>query len=132
MASKRGEDMSKVKVESKKKKTSADYRDIGIDANPPQERCNDPHCPWHGHAKIRGRIFEGVVVSTKMQRSVVVQWDYIKKVRKYKRYMRARTKITAHLPDCIKVKEGDKVRIGETKPISKTKAFVVFEVLPIK
>ncbi len=104
------------------------YKDIGIDANPPTEVCNDVHCPWHGHAKIRGRIFEGVVVSTKMQRSVVVQWDYIKKVRKYKRYMRARTKITAHLPDCIKVKEGDIVRIGETKPISKTKAFVVFEV----
>ncbi len=114
---------------NRKGKGKVDYRDIGIDATPPTTRCNDPHCPWHGHAKIRGRIFEGVVVSTKMQRSVVVQWEYIKKVRKYKRYMRAKTKITAHLPDCIKVKKGDVVRIGETRPISKTKSFVVFEVI---
>ena len=105
------------------------FRDIGIDANPPEEVCDDEHCPWHGHAKIRGRIFEGKVVSTKMQKSVVVEWPYIKKVKKYKRYMRSRTKVTTHLPPCIKVAVGDKVRIGETSPISKTKAFVVFEVI---
>ncbi len=110
-------------------KDAKNYRDIGIDANPPQEVCDDESCPWHGHAKIRGRIFEGEVVSTKMQKSVVVQWGYIKKVKKYKRYMRAKTRVIAHLPPCLKVNEGDKVRIGETRPISKAKAFVVFEVL---
>ena len=103
------------------------YKDIGIVANPPKEVCNDPYCPWHGHIKIRGRVFEGVVVSNKMNKGVVVEWSYITKVKKYKRYMKNKTRVTAHLPPCILVKVGDRVRIGETRPISKTKSFVVFE-----
>ena len=105
-------------------------RDIGVDViNPPTEECNDVNCPYHGHAKIRGRIFVGRVVSKKMMNSVVVEWDYIKKSKKYKRYMRAKTRITAHLPPCITVSEGDIVKVGETKPISKTVSFVVFDKL---
>lgn len=119
---------SKVGEKEEQDKRKVKVRDIGIDvSNPPTEVCDDPHCPYHGHAKIRGRIFVGRVVSKKMMKSVVVEWEYIKKVKKYKRYMRAKTKVTAHLPPCISVSEGDIVRIGETKPISKTKAFVVIE-----
>ncbi len=104
-------------------------RDIGIDATPPKEVCNDPNCPWHGHIKIRGRIFVGKVVSTRMSKSAVVEWSYIKKSKKYRRYMRAKTKVTVHVPPCILLKAGDLVKIGETKPISKTKSFVVIEKL---
>ena len=109
-------------------KKQGKLKDIGIDVkDPPVDVCDDPHCPYHGYAKIRGRIFVGRVVSKKMMNSVVVEWEYIKKAKKYKRYMRAKTKVTAHLPPCITVSEGDVVRIGETRPISKTKSFVVIE-----
>lgn len=104
-------------------------KDIGIDANPPKEVCNDINCPWHGHIKIRGRVFIGKVVSTRMTKSAVVEWSYIKKSKKYRRYMRAKTKITVHVPPCIILKPGDAVKIGETRPISKTKSFVVIEKL---
>ncbi|NPA38633.1 MAG: 30S ribosomal protein S17 [Candidatus Nanohaloarchaeota archaeon] len=103
--------------------------DIGIDANPPKEKCDDPYCPWHGHIKIRGRVFVGKVVSTRMSKSAVVEWSYIKKSKKYRRYMRSKTRITVHVPPCILVKPGDVVKIGETRPISKTKSFVIIEKL---
>ncbi|MBU0472017.1 MAG: 30S ribosomal protein S17 [Nanoarchaeota archaeon] len=77
---------------------------------------------------LRGRIFEGKVVSDKMHKTVTVEWDRKKYVRKYERYERRRTKVKAHNPESINAKEGDLVRIMETRPISKTKNFVVIEI----
>lgn len=101
-------------------------RDIGIDANPPKETCDDPRCPWHGHLKIRGRIFEGKVVA-KYLKTVTVEWEYYHKVPKYERYERRKSRVYAYLPPCIHVEKGDWVRIGECRPLSKTKHFVVIE-----
>ncbi|MEM0324680.1 MAG: 30S ribosomal protein S17 [Candidatus Aenigmatarchaeota archaeon] len=99
---------------------------IGIEGiKPPEKICSDTRCPWHGHIKIRGKLLEGIVVSTKMSKTITIQRDYVVYVPKYERYMRKRSKIKAHLPDCIEVKDGDKVLIGETRPLSKTKHFVV-------
>jgi len=99
---------------------------IGIEGiKPPEKFCNDVRCPWHGHIKIRGKLLEGIVVSAKASKTVTVMREYVIYVPKYERYMRRRSKIKAHLPDCIEVKEGDKVLIGETRPLSKTKHFVV-------
>ena len=105
-------------------------RDIGIDVkNPPSRVCSDEKCPYHGHLKIRGKIFQGVVLSAKMDKTVVVGWEYLRKIKKLKRYMRCRTKVAAHNPPCINAKEGDVVRIAECRPLSKTKSFVVIEVV---
>lgn len=107
---------------------SEKVRNIGIpNVKPPSGVCDDPFCPYHGKLSVRGKILEGVVVSTKMQRSVVVQRDYLKYVEKYQRYERRRSKIHAHNPPCINAKEGDKVKIAECRPISKTISFVVIE-----
>ena len=100
---------------------------IGIDAVAPEAECNDPRCPWHGSIKLRGRIFTGRVVSTKPSKTAVVEWDFVRFVKKYERFERRKSRVVAHLPECIKVSVGDIVRIGETRPISKTKKFVVFE-----
>jgi len=48
---------------------------------------------------------------------------------KYERYSRMRSRITAHRTPCLPVKVGDQVRIAECRPLSKTKSFVVVEVL---
>ena len=40
-----------------------------------------------------------------------------------------KSKIKAHNPTSINAKEGDIVKIGETRRISKTKSFVVMEIL---
>ena len=40
---------------------------------------------------------------------------------------RMNSRITAHNPPCIDAKTGDKVKIAECRPLSKTKNFVVVE-----
>jgi len=79
--------------------------------------------------KTRGREFTGVVVSSKAQRTVTVQWDRRIYVPKYERYLTKRSKVKAHNPDEMAATEGDKVIIKECRPLSKTKKFVVTEVL---
>lgn len=101
--------------------------DIGVDAKKPKAGCKHDICPWHGHLRVRGRIFEGRVVSDKAPATVTVTWDYLHYIPKYERYMRKRTKISAHNPACIAAKAGEVVRIMECRPISKTKKFVVIE-----
>jgi len=100
---------------------------IGIDAAQPGKMCSDGKCPWHGHLKIRGRIFQGRVESSKAGKTAVVEWDYTHRITKFERHERRRSRITVYKPDCIDVIEGDVVRIGECRPISKTKKFVVIE-----
>ena len=95
---------------------------------PPERQCNDPNCPWHGTLRVRGVLLEGVVEKARAKRMVVVRHTYLYYDRKYKRYERRSKKIHAHLPDCIDVKPGDIVVIGETRPIAKTVKFVVLGV----
>lgn len=93
----------------------------------PKKTCTDRNCPFHGSLPIRGRILEGVVVSAKMDKTVIVQHDYLKYVSKFMRYERRYSRIPAHNPPCIEAKEGDHVIIAECRPVSKTVSFVVVE-----
>ena len=96
------------------------------------QECADKNCPIHGGLKTRGATFEAVVVSDKPKNTVIVIRHYLNFVPKYERYERRRTKISAHKPACMKVKVGDNVIIRECRKISKTKAFVVTEVIGVK
>ena len=78
---------------------------------------------------IRGGIFVGRVTSNSMDKSATVRWEHAEKIPKFERYERRNTKISAHVPEDIELEEGDEVRVGETRPISKTKRHVVMEVL---
>lgn len=110
---------------SKKEKEKI-HRDIGIPVKQPSRVCKDKRCPFHGNLSIRGRIFEGVLKS-KHNSTAKVEWEYLIKIPKYERYEKRRTRVYAHIPPCIDVKQGDKVRIAECRPLSKTKHFVVIE-----
>ena len=91
--------------------------------------CGDAKCPIHGKLRTRGRIFEGVVVSDKMQRAVTIEWLRRVKVQKYERYLTRKSRLKAHNPPCISAKKGDFVRVAECRPISKTISSVVVEIL---
>ncbi|MCS7118950.1 MAG: 30S ribosomal protein S17 [Archaeoglobaceae archaeon] len=103
-------------------------RDIGIEVKKPENVCKDERCPFHGTLPIRGQILTGKVVKI-YGKTAVIERELIKYVPKYERYMRKRSKLHAHNPDCIRAKPGDLVRIGECRPISKTKSFVILEVI---
>jgi len=64
-------------------------------------------------------------VSMKMKKTATILHEYVVYVKKYERYERRRRKIHAHLPPCLDVKVGDKVIIGECRPLAKTVSFVV-------
>ena len=98
----------------------------------PRKTCDDLNCPFHGELSVRGRVLEGTVVSAKMNKTVIVERDYLFYIPKFKRYERRRSRIPSHSPPCIDVKEGDRVVIAESRPISKTVAFVVVEKVEAK
>ena len=102
-------------------------RDIGLDVRAPKEACEDAHCPFHGRLAVRGQLLEGTVVSTGMQRTAVVERTLLHYVPKYERYEKRRRRYLAHSPPCLKVAVGHRVRIAETRPLSKTVSFCIVQ-----
>ena len=98
----------------------------------PKIECNDRNCPFHGTLRVRGRILEGIVISDKMDKTVIVRRDYLKYIPKYKRYERRHSHIPAHNPPCINARVDDRVKIAECRPISKTVSFVVIQKMEAK
>jgi small subunit ribosomal protein S17 len=102
-------------------------RDIGLDVRAPKARCDDRHCPFHGRLPVRGQVIEGTVVSTGMQRTAVVERTLLHFVPKYERYEKRRRRYLAHAPPCLNVPIGHRVRIAETRPLSKLVSFCIVE-----
>jgi len=100
-----------------------------LTAKKPKKTCDDINCPFHGTLSLRGHALEGTVVSNKMEKTVIVRRDYLNYVPKYRRYEKRRSNVAAHSPPCLGIKVGDKVRLAECRPISKTVGFVVIEKL---
>jgi small subunit ribosomal protein S17 len=76
-----------------------------------------------------GDTLTGRVVSDKMKKTVIIERDITKYFPKYKKYARARSRIVAHNPESINAKAGDLVNIAETRKLSKTKAWMVVEII---
>ena len=91
---------------------SADEADISAPSAPPRHRRQE---------KV------GLVTSDKMQKTVVVRVERQVRHRKYKRYIRRRTKFMAH--DEVGAHIGDIVRIVETRPLSARKRWRVVEIV---
>ncbi len=73
--------------------------------------------------KVR-RTKNGIVVSDKMDKTVVVRIDALKRHAKYKKSYKVSTKFKAH-DENNEFHIGDKVEIEETRPYSKDKYFKV-------
>lgn len=74
------------------------------------------------------QIKTGRVVSNKMDKTVVVQVDYLKPHPLYRKIIRKSSKFHAHDEDNA-CQIGDLVRIEETRPLSKTKRWRVIEIV---
>lgn len=70
------------------------------------------------------RILQGVVVSDKNDKTVVVRVEKKFMHPKYKKYVKVHRKYSAHDENNM-YKNGDTVKIIESRPISKTKKWVV-------
>jgi small subunit ribosomal protein S17 len=103
-------------------------KSIGLDVRPPEKKCEDARCPWHGRLSVRGKVFRGTVRSAKAAKTAVVEFGFHKFIKKYERYERRKSQIVAYNPPCVRAKEGDLVVIAECRPISKTKSFTIVAV----
>lgn len=107
--------------------TKIEARNMGIDVELPQQKCNDTKCPFHGNLSVRGRQFNGTIISTKMRKTAVIEFDRLHFLKKYERYEKRRTRLKVHNPECINAKDGDIVEVRECRPLSKTKNFVIIK-----
>jgi small subunit ribosomal protein S17 len=78
----------------------------------------------------RGRRSEviGVVVSDKMQKTITVEVERLEKHPKYGKFVKRFSVFKAH-DESGKAKLGDRVKIVESRPLSRTKRFRLVEVL---
>ncbi len=74
------------------------------------------------------KVREGIVVSNRMQKTIVVRVDRLVQHRLYQRTMRQSTSFKVH-DEKNDAKVGDRVRIMETRPISKDKRWRLVEVV---
>lgn len=76
--------------------------------------------------KIKTKI--GKVVSDSMEKSIVVKVEYLVSHPLYKKRIKKSTKFMAHDEKGI-CRIGDKVKIAETRPLSKRKRWRITEIL---
>ncbi len=99
-------------------------RDIGIDVPVPAKTCTDEHCPFHGKLSVRGQALEGIVVSTRMQRTAVIEREYLRYLHKFERFEKRTRRLNVHAPPCLGLNVGDRVTVMECRPLAKTVHFV--------
>jgi small subunit ribosomal protein S17 len=94
----------------------------------PAQRSAIVRLPKPEHERGRRQERRGIVVSSAMDKTIVVKVDTVKAHRKYKKVVRRSTKFHAH-DEQNTANVGDLVRIVETRPLSKTKNWRLAEVL---
>jgi small subunit ribosomal protein S17 len=77
-----------------------------------------------GKTKVR----EGVVVSSAMNKTVVVTVSRLVKHPQYKKYVKRRTRFKAH-DENNECNVGDRVAIAETRPLSKQKRWRIQRIM---
>ena len=85
-----------------------------------------PHRPQTAESRRNEKV--GQVVSTKMQKTIVVEVEMRKAHPKYKRVMKTNKKFYAH-DEQNTARVGDMVRIRETRPLSKLKRWNLEEIV---
>jgi small subunit ribosomal protein S17 len=88
------------------------------------QESSGPGLAGRGYRKVR----EGLVVSDKMEKTIVVEVEDRKKHPKYRKVVRRTTKLKAH-DEQNTAGIGDRVLLMETRPLSSTKRWRLVEVL---
>jgi len=79
-------------------------------------------------SKKTKRLKTGIVISDKMDKTIVVQVERTTTHTKYNKVIRTGMRFKAH-DEKNEAKQGDKVRIRETRPLSKDKRWRIVEIV---
>ena len=86
----------------------------------------EQHAPEHGPGKPKVR--QGVVVSDKADKTIVVRVDVARRHKRYHKILRS--SVTLHVHDeSNDAHAGDTVRVQECRPMSRTKRWRLLDVL---
>ena len=92
-------------MSKKKGKGFRFYKSIGLGFKIPKAAMEgsyvDKKCPFTGNVSIRGRILKGMVISTKMNRTIVIRRDYLNWCGKYRRFEKRHKNMSVHLSPCF-------------------------------
>jgi len=118
---------SKAKINRAGKGGKRYYKDVGLGFRTPKLAIDgsyiDKKCPFTGMVSVRGRILTGTVVSTKMHRTLIIRREYLHFIPKYSRYEKRHSNLAAHVSPAFRVADGDRVTVGQCRPLSKTVRF---------
>ena len=82
----------------------------------------------HEHGPGRPKVRQGVVVSDKADKTIVVRIDVARRHRRYQKILRSSTTLHVH-DERNDANAGDTVRVQECRPMSKTKRWRLVEIL---
>jgi small subunit ribosomal protein S17 len=86
----------------------------------------EQHAPGHGPGKPKVR--QGIVVSDKADKTVVVRVDTARRHKRYHKILRSSIKLHVH-DESNDAHAGDTVRVQECRPMSRTKRWRLLDVL---
>ena len=84
------------------------------------------HAPEHGPG--RAKVRQGVVVSDKADKTLVVRVDVARRHKRYRKIMRTSTTLHVH-DERNDAHAGDTVRVQECRPMSRTKRWRLLDVV---
>jgi small subunit ribosomal protein S17 len=93
-------------------------------AAPAREPLAPVHAPVEGARKVR----QGIVVSDKADKTITVRIDIARRHRRYEKIVRSSSSLHAH-DENNEAREGDVVRVIESRPLSRTKRWKLVDVL---
>jgi small subunit ribosomal protein S17 len=105
----------RAKLKAKRSETRA--------AAPAQEEL---HAPEHGPG--RPKVRQGVVISDKADKTIVVRIDVARRHKRYQKILRSSTTLHVH-DEANNANAGDTVRVVECRPMSRTKRWRLVEIL---
>ncbi len=84
------------------------------------------HAPEHGPG--RAKVRQGVVVSDKGEKTIIVRLDVVRRHRRYHKILRSTQTLSAH-DESNHANAGDTVRVQECRPMSRTKRWRLLDVV---
>jgi small subunit ribosomal protein S17 len=84
--------------------------------------------PAKEHGPGKPRVRQGIVKSAKADKTIVVRIDSARRHRMYKKIVHSSTTLHAH-DEKNEAHEGDRVRVIESRPLSRTKRWRLVEIL---
>jgi small subunit ribosomal protein S17 len=88
----------------------------------------EPLAPVHAPVEGARRERQGIVVSDKAEKTIVVRIDTARRHRRYEKIVRSSSTLHAH-DENNEAHEGDVVRVVESRPLSRTKRWRLVDVL---